>query len=206
MLKKLSVLAAVIAAICIVPVFAAQEPNQKKEVKQMPAETPALPRVELVTSMGSIVVELDEAKAPVTVKNFLTYVREGFYDGTIFHRVIPGFMIQGGGMLEDLKPKPAHAPIKIESNNGLKNNRGTIAMARTNDPNSATSQFFINLVNNDFLNYKSPSQPGYAVFGKVISGMSAVDAIAKVPTHTVGMSENVPVQAVVIISAREVKP
>lgn len=172
----------------------------------MPAEnTTQAPRVELTTSKGKIVIELDPQKAPVTVKNFLSYVNEGFYSGTVFHRVIPGFMVQGGGMTADLKPKPNHAPIKIESSNGLKNNRGTVAMARTNDPNSATSQFFINTVNNDFLNYRSPSQPGYAVFGKVVEGMDVVDAIEKVKTQNVGMNENVPVEAVTIISAKEVK-
>lgn len=206
MIKKILILTVLSTAVCFASAPAAQEPNEKKEIKKMPAETSAQStRVELNTSKGKIVIELDAAKAPITVKNFLTYVNEGFYSDTVFHRVIPGFMVQGGGMTADLRPKPNHSPIKIESNNGLKNNRGTLAMARTNDPNSATSQFFISTVNNDFLNYKSPSQPGYAVFGKVVEGMDVVDAIEKVKTQNVGMNENVPVEAVKIISATVVK-
>lgn len=161
----------------------------------------AAPRVELTTSKGKIVIELDPAKAPITVKNFLTYVNEGFYTDTIFHRVIAGFMIQGGGMTADMNQKPNHASITIESSNGLKNMRGTLAMARTNDPNSATSQFFINTVDNDFLNYKGPSNPGYAVFGKVVEGMDVVDAIEKVKTKP----GDVPVETVTILSAKEIK-
>lgn len=142
-----------------------------------------MPRVRLITNMGDIVLELDQARAPKTVDNFLSYVREGFYNGTIFHRVIAGFMVQGGGYTQDFHRKATHPPIENEANNGLKNERGTIAMARTGDPNSATSQFFINLVNNNFLDYRSstPNGWGYAVFGKVVEGMDVVDAIAHAP-------------------------
>jgi len=162
------------------------------------------------TNKGTLVIELDHAKAPVTCENFLRYVQDGFYDGkdghgeTVFHRVIPGFMIQGGGMTAPLKQKRNHDPIVNESNNGLKNLRGTLSMARTNDPNSATSQFFINVANNDFLNYKNPSNPGYAVFAKVVEGMDVADAIVKVKTKTVGPHENVPAEAVTITKAEVV--
>ncbi len=162
----------------------------------------AAPRVELVTNMGTIVLQLDPSRAPLTVANFLHYVKQGFYDGTVFHRVIPGFMIQGGGYTASLQQKPTGAPIALESRNGLRNLRGTIAMARTSDPNSATSQFFINLVNNPSLDYPHPDGFGYAVFGDVVSGMKVVDRIAAVPTHTVGPMQNVPVQPVLIRSAR----
>jgi peptidyl-prolyl cis-trans isomerase B (cyclophilin B) len=169
----------------------------KKEVKKAPA------RVELETTMGNILIELNEEKAPITSENFLRYVKEGLYDGTIFHRVIGNFMIQGGGMTADMKEKVTYAPIKNEASNGLKNDRGTIAMARTNDPNSATNQFFINLVNNDNLNY-SARNPGYAVFGKVVSGMDVVDKIAAVKTTSRGMHRDVPVEPVVIKKAKVV--
>ncbi len=139
-------------------------------------------KVRLATSMGDIVVELDAAKAPKTVDNFVQYVKAGHYDGTVFHRVIDGFMIQGGGMTPDLKEKKTRAPISLEARNGLKNDRGTIAMARTSVPDSATSQFFINVKNNDSLNAPSPDGHGYAVFGKVTSGMDVVDKIRAVPT------------------------
>ena len=152
------------------------------------------------TSLGTISLELDEAKAPATVENFVRYASEGFYDGTIFHRVIDGFMIQGGGFTKDMNQKPTHEPIRIESMNGLKNRRGTIAMARTMDPDSATSQFFINLVDNDFLDFSAPTVQGYgyAVFGEVTDGLSVVDAIAKVKTGFVGPYQNVPETPVVI--------
>ena len=140
-------------------------------------------KVKLATSMGDIVVELDAAKAPKSVDNFLQYVKAGHYDGTVFHRVIADFMIQGGGMTADLKEKSTRAPIGLESRNGLNNERGTLAMARTNDPNSATAQFFINVKDNAFLNQpQSRDGNGYAVFGKVISGMDVVDKIRAVPT------------------------
>lgn len=160
------------------------------------------PMVVISTSMGDIEVELDEAKAPISVKNFLSYVDEKFYDGTIFHRVIPDFMIQGGGMLPDMSQKPNKAPIKNEAANGLKNLRGTLAMARTNVPDSATSQFFINHRDNAFLDFKGPSPQdiGYAVFGKVTAGMEVVDKIAKVPTKNSGPHGDVPVEPVLIKS------
>jgi peptidyl-prolyl cis-trans isomerase A (cyclophilin A) len=163
----------------------------------------ANPVVVLETSNGPIEIELFEDKAPGTVANFLKYVDAGFFDGLIFHRVIDGFMIQGGGFEKDMKEKKAtHPPIKNEAaSSGVKNARGTIAMARTQDPNSATCQFFINHKDNDFLN-ASPGNPGYAAFGKVTSGMEAVDAIAKVATGSRGMHENVPREAVVIVSAK----
>ncbi len=167
-------------------------------------ENPARnPRVRLVTNYGNIVLELYPQKAPETVKNFLQYVREGFYNGTIFHRVIKGFMIQGGGYTKDLQRKSTHAPIKNEADNGLANLRGTVAMARTMDPNSATSQFFINTVNNNFLDFRSKTARGwgYCVFGKVVSGMDVVDAISKVPTTTSRVGQNSPVSPVIIEKA-----
>ena len=152
------------------------------------------------TSMGSITVELDDAKAPITVKNFLDYAASGHYDGTIFHRVIDGFMIQGGGFTKAMDQKPTKAPIKNEAANGLTNKRGTIAMARTMVVDSATSQFFINLVDNDFLNFRAPTPQhyGYAVFGKVMDGMDVVDKIAKVKTGFAGPHQNVPEEPIVI--------
>lgn len=144
--------------------------------------TAASVRVLMQTSQGDIVLELNRAKAPVTVDNFLRYVNEKFYDGTIFHRVIADFMIQGGGFDAQYQQKPTHAPIKNEASNGLKNERGSIAMARTSDPNSATAQFFINLVDNKNLDYPSFDGYGYAVFGEVVSGMDVVDKIAALPT------------------------
>jgi peptidyl-prolyl cis-trans isomerase A (cyclophilin A) len=158
--------------------------------------------VKLATSAGDIVVELDAAKAPKTVANFVEYVKAGHYDGTVFHRVIPNFMIQGGGMTADMKEKPTRAPIPLESGNGLDNVRGTIAMARTMDPNSATAQFFINVTDNGFLNKaQSRDGNGYAVFGKVVSGMDVVDKIRAVPTGTKGMHRDVPLQPVTINKA-----
>ena len=157
--------------------------------------------VTLETTKGNIVIELDEQAAPVTSANFLRYVQEGFFDGTIFHRVIGNFMIQGGGFGSEMQQKQTHEPIVNEAANGLKNDRGTIAMARTNNPNSATAQFFINLVNNDFLNY-SKQNTGYAVFGKVVEGMDTVDSIAKVKTAQKGMHGDVPIEPVIIKSAK----
>ena len=157
-------------------------------------------KVLLETSMGTITLELNEAKAPETVRNFVAYAKEGHYDGTIFHRVIDGFMIQGGGFTKDMNQKPTHAPIRNEAMNGLKNARGTIAMARTMVVDSATSQFFINLVDNDFLDFTAPTPQGfgYAVFEQVTDGMEVVDAIAKVKTGFSGPHQNVPEEAVVI--------
>ena len=163
------------------------------------AATAQAQKVKLATSVGDIVVELDAAKAPKTVENFLTYVKAGHYNGTVFHRVIPTFMIQGGGMTADLKEKPTRAPIPLESKNGLTNVRGSIAMARTNDPNSATSQFFINVKDNDRLDAaNSRDGNGYAVFGKVVSGMEVVDKIREVPTGSKGMHDDVPLAPITI--------
>ena len=163
------------------------------------AAAPALAqRVKLDTSAGAIVIELDAAKAPKTVDNFLQYVRDGHYSNTVFHRVIENFMIQGGGMTADLKQKPTRAPIGLESRNGLTNQRGTVAMARTSDPNSATAQFFINVKDNDFLNQaQSRDGQGYAVFGKVVQGMDVVDKIRATPTGP----GDVPVQPIIIKQA-----
>lgn len=158
------------------------------------------PKVKMVTSKGEIIIELDADKAPGSAENFLTYVKDGFYDGTIFHRVIDGFMIQGGGMKPNMFEKKTRAPIKNEADNGLKNERGTLAMARTQEVDSATSQFFINLDHNDFLDHqnKTPAGYGYAVFGRVIEGMETVDAIRQVRTGTKGMHQDVPVDPVTI--------
>ncbi len=163
------------------------------------------PVVTLETNMGTIEIELNEAKAPVTVKNFLTYVDEKFYDGLIFHRVISGFMIQGGGFDEKIQEKKTKAPIKNEGKNGLTNDTGTIAMARTADPDSATAQFFINVNDNSSLNYPSPDGHGYAVFGKVTSGMHVVNRIKLVKTGNVHGHADVPMDSVVIKTARRKK-
>ena len=162
--------------------------------------------VKLTTTKGDIVIELYESKAPLTVENFLNYVRDGFYDGTIFHRVIPSFMIQGGGFDDQMMQKMTGDPVKNEADNGLKNERGTVAMARTPDPDSATAQFFINHKDNPFLNYTAPTSQGwgYCVFGKVTEGMDVVDAIAKVKTTSSGGHNDVPQEAIVIKSAEEV--
>jgi cyclophilin family peptidyl-prolyl cis-trans isomerase len=160
--------------------------------------------VRFETSLGAFTLELDTENAPVSAENFLAYVDEGFFDGLIFHRVIPGFMIQGGGMLPDMSQKKNKAPIKNEATNGLKNDRGTIAMARTNEINSATSQFFINLSDNEFLNH-SPGNYGYAVFGKVVEGMDTIDLIAKERTTRRKGHDDVPATDVVITSAKRVE-
>jgi cyclophilin family peptidyl-prolyl cis-trans isomerase len=168
------------------------------------AEKGGNPVVLLETSMGNIKVELNPDKAPITVKNFLAYVKEGHYDGLVFHRVIREFMIQGGGFTPDMKEKrPAHTPIRNEAGNGLRNDRGTIAMARTAVVDSATAQFFINVVNNDFLNHanETPQGFGYAVFGRVIEGMDVVDKVRNVPTGNVRMFQDVPKEPVTIRKA-----
>ncbi|WP_322058206.1 peptidylprolyl isomerase [Paraburkholderia sp. J63] len=159
--------------------------------------------VELHTNHGVIKLELNAEKAPKTVANFLNYVKNGHYDGTVFHRVIDGFMIQGGGFEAGMKQKPTEAPIENEANNGLKNERGSIAMARTNDPHSASAQFFINVADNDFLNHSSPTPQGwgYAVFGKVVEGQDVVDKIRSVKTGSKGFHQDVPVDDVVIEKA-----
>ena len=162
--------------------------------------------VELQTTAGVIRLELDEAKAPITVANFLNYVNAGHYNGTVFHRVIKGFMVQGGGFEPGLKQKPKQGEIQNEANNGLKNDKYTIAMARTSAPHSASAQFFINATNNDFLNFKSESPQGwgYAVFGKVVAGTEVIDAIEKVKTGRKGFHDDVPLEDVVITQATEV--
>ena len=161
------------------------------------------PVVELDTSMGAITIELNEEKAPKTVENFLNYVKSGHYDGTIFHRIIDGFMIQGGGMDAEMNEKATNAPVENEADNGLKNDKGTIAMARTQDPHSATSQFFVNVKDNDFLNHSGKNMQGwgYTVFGKVTSGMDVIEKMRGVPTGRFGMHADVPKEPVVINSA-----
>ncbi|MBL7167062.1 peptidyl-prolyl cis-trans isomerase [Candidatus Bathyarchaeota archaeon] len=149
------------------------------------------------TSMGVIEIEMDRENAPITVENFVKYASNGFFDGTVFHRVIPGFVVQGGGHLPDCTQKQTRAPIKLEADNGLRNYRGTISMARTNDPNSATSQFFLNLVDNGNLN-RSPGNDGYAVFGKITTGMDVVDRIASVRTGGRGMNRDWPIEDITI--------
>lgn len=157
-------------------------------------------KISIETTFGPLVAELDEQKAPTTVANFLKYVDEGFFDGTIFHRVIPGFMVQGGGFTTNFEQKPGHDPIKNEADNGLKNKRATLAMARTMEPHSASNQFFINLVDNDFLDFKSPTPQGwgYAVFGEVVEGMEVIDKIAQSKTGNHQGHQDVPVEAIVM--------
>ncbi len=164
-------------------------------------------KVKLTTSLGDIIIQLNPEKAPISSANFLTYVNEGFYNGTIFHRVIPDFMAQGGGFDTGFNQKAVHAPIKNEADNGLSNKRGTLAMARTNVPDSATAQFFINYKDNTFLNHTSPTPNGwgYAVFGEVIEGMDVVDAMAKQPTGNRGGHQDVPKTDIVIEKAEVVK-
>ena len=168
----------------------------------------AMPKVKMTTSYGEIVIELDKENAPITTENFLSYVESGFYNETVFHRVISGFMIQGGGHLADMTPKDEKLdPIQNEANNGLKNNRGTIAMARTANPHSASSQFFINHADNDFLNFRTNQVDegwGYAVFGQVIEGMEVVDKIADVETGSVGPYQDVPVEAITVLKTEVV--
>ncbi len=167
------------------------------------AQAPAAPKVKFQTNLGNFTLELYPDKAPKTVENFLQYVKDKQYNGTVFHRVISGFMIQGGGFDANMKEKATRAPIANEANNGLKNDRGTIAMARTSNPDSATAQFFINTVDNGFLNYSAPTPQGwgYAVFGKVIAGMDTVDKIRVVQTGNIGMNQNVPLTPVIINAA-----
>ena len=173
-----------------------------------PAMAGSNPQVRLETTKGLILLELDREAAPKTVENFLTYVREGFYNGTIFHRVIKGFMVQGGGMLPGLVAKAGRDPIRNEADNGLRNKKGTIAMARTNNPHSATSQFFINTKDNPFLDFKSKSRAGfgYCVFGRVIKGMEAVERIEAAPTMETAGYKDVPREAIVIEKAVLVEP
>lgn len=173
------------------------------QAQETPAVSDAKPvKVTIETSKGNIELELDAAKAPTTVANFVSYVKKGHYDGLIFHRVIPGFMIQGGGFTPDMQQKAVDAPIKIESKNGLKNVRGSIAMARTSDPNSATSQFFINVKDNSNLDYPSFDGFGYTVFGMTTKGLDVVDAIVGVPTTRKGPHGDVPVEPITIKSVK----
>lgn len=198
MKKTLIPLVAVIAAIASLFLL----PSAQGEKTMNDSSNPS---VLIETSMGNITIELDAKNAPNSTENFLAYVDDGYFVDTTFHRVIPGFMIQGGGITADMQDKPSsRAAIKNEANNGLKNDRGTIAMARTNDPHSATSQFFINLKDNDFLNFKNESMQGwgYAVFGKVTDGMDVVDAIAAVQTGNKGGHQDVPVETITITGAK----
>ena len=181
-------------------------PSAADETAPAPQENP-MQKVLIKTSKGDITVALDAEKAPLTVANFLSYVDEGFYAGTIFHRVIDGFMIQGGGFTRGMEQKPTHAPVKNEAANGLKNKRGTIAMARTSVVDSATAQFFINVVDNGFLDFRAPTPQGfgYCVFGEVVDGMDAVDAIRAVKTGRAGYMTDVPVEPVEILSVTRVE-
>jgi len=201
---------AVLALVGITPRFVIAPAQAQPSLFSSPEGTTTMNtpvRVQLQTNHGPIVLELDDAKAPNTVANFLTYVNDGFFNGTIFHRVIPGFMIQGGGFEAGMRQKSTRATIDNEANNGLKNDRYTIAMARTNDPHSATAQFFINVSDNSFLNHTSPTPNGwgYAVFGKVVEGREVVDRIAGVKTGNKGMHQNVPLEDVLIESASVVE-
>ena len=165
------------------------------------ASAQSAPKVKFETTLGEFTIEVYPDKAPKTVENFLQYVNDKQYNGTVFHRVMDGFMVQGGGMTSDMKEKPTRAPIPLEARNGLRNDRGTIAMARTSNPNSATAQFFINVVDNQGLNAPQPDGFGYAVFGKVVSGMDVVDKIRQAPTGNKGMHQNVPLTTITINSA-----
>ncbi len=167
------------------------------------AQNPANPKIKLETSLGTVVLELDSAKAPKSVENFVQYVKDGHYNGTVFHRVIDGFMVQGGGFTPDMQQKPTRAPIANEAANGLKNTKYTIAMARTGEPHSATAQFFINVTDNTFLNHTAPTPQGwgYAVFGKVASGTEVIDKMRSAPTGNRGMHQNVPTTPITILKA-----
>jgi peptidyl-prolyl cis-trans isomerase B (cyclophilin B) len=201
-MRKITTTLAVVAALLAPAVAIAQEaaPAPRKE-------TMTAPRVQLDTSKGTIVLELDQARTPDTVENFLAYVRAGHYDGTVFHRVIPGFMVQGGGMTPDMQQKATRGPIENEADKGGANRRGTIAMARTGDPHSATAQFFINVADNTPLDHTGKDMRGwgYAVFGQVVEGMDVVDAIVAVPTASRGPHQNVPAEPVVIQKAAVVQ-
>ncbi len=190
------ILALLLAGLCILPAHAASSSSATKGKMKM---------VKLHTNKGTITLQLDAEKAPLTVKNFLDYVNSGFYSNTIFHRVIPNFMIQGGGFEPGMKQKPTNAPVKNEAANGLKNDVYTIAMARTSDPHSATAQFFINVKNNSFLDYPGQDGWGYCVFGKVVEGSDVIDAIAKVKTGRSGFHQDVPTEDVIITKAEVVQ-
>lgn len=186
----------------------ASEPGIQKVPTAPVAGQAPNPQIRLETSQGTITLELFSRNAPLSVTNFVDYVKAGFYDGTFFHRVIPGFMIQGGGMTADMTEKPTRAPIRNEANNGLKNLRGTLAMARLGEPHSATSQFFINVADNDALDHRGETEAGwgYAVFGKVTSGMDVVDAIVSVPRGDFGPHQDVPTEPILIKRATMIAP
>ena len=201
---SLNVLFPTLLALSVSACAAQKEPKAETAPAAQPtATTSSMPRVTLSTNMGDIVVELNPAKAPLSSANFIEYVQSGQYNGTIFHRVIDNFMIQGGGFDQNMQQKPTRAPIQNEANNGLKNSRGTIAMARTGDPHSASSQFFINVKDNAFLDHTSPTPQGwgYTVFGQVVEGMDVVDKIKVVQTSNMGGHQNVPTQPIVINQA-----
>ena len=190
-----------LTSVALAAIFSVVTPAAAQEA----ANAASAPKVKLSTSLGDIVVQLDAAKAPKTVENFLQYVKDKHYDGTIFHRVIDGFMVQGGGFTPGMAQKPVRAPIALEAANGLKNDKYTIAMARTNVPDSATAQFFINVKDNAMINAPQPDGHGYAVFGKVVQGSDIVDKIKAVATGNQGGHQNVPTTAVTITSATLVK-
>ena len=203
-IAPLHVLLPALLAVSVSACAAQKEPKAETAPAAQPTTTSSsMPRVTLSTNMGDIVVELNPAKAPLSSANFIEYVQSGQYNGTIFHRVIDNFMIQGGGFDQNMQQKPTRAPIQNEANNGLKNTRGTIAMARTGDPHSASSQFFINVKDNAFLDHTSPTPQGwgYTVFGKVVEGMDVVDKIKVVQTGNMGGHQNVPTQPIVINQA-----
>jgi peptidyl-prolyl cis-trans isomerase B (cyclophilin B) len=195
-IKTLSIFALLLAGLCVLPAHADPTPAQKGKSSM----------VKIHTNLGNFTIKLDAEKAPHTVKNFLDYVNSGFYNNTVFHRVIEGFMIQGGGFESGMKQKPVNAAIQNEANNGLTNDAYTVAMARTNDPHSATAQFFVNVKNNSFLNFTSESSQGwgYCVFGKVVEGTEVIDAIKKVKTGTKGFHQDVPTEDVIITQAEVV--
>ena len=200
-----------LASLALTAIFSIANPvhAQTPATATSPAPAPAAaaaPRVKLVTSMGDIVLELNPAKAPKTVANFLQYVQDKHYDGTVFHRVIDGFMVQGGGFTADMAQKPTRAPVALEAANGLKNDTYTVAMARTGNPDSATAQFFINVKDNTMLNAPKPDGHGYAVFGKVVEGKAVVDKIRTVPTGDKGGMQDVPSTPVTITTATLLKP
>nr|WP_170941524.1 peptidylprolyl isomerase [Bordetella genomosp. 7] len=208
-LRMLRLLACTFALATMMPAPAGAQPAASSNPTTSEGTKPmsTTPRVKLQTNQGEIVITLDAEKAPKTVENFLGYVNSGFYNGTVFHRVIDGFMIQGGGFESGLKQKPTQAPIENEADNGLKNEKYTLAMARTSDPHSATAQFFINVADNDFLNFTAPTPNGwgYAVFGKVTEGTDVVDKIKGVKTGNSGFHQNVPTEDVIIEKAEVVE-
>lgn len=203
--RKISLVLMLVIFLAAGMAIAADSDKKEEKIKEEEKADSKLIMVKLETNMGDIILELDREKAPVTVDNFLLYVNDKFYDGVIFHRVIKGFMIQGGGFAEEMKRKETRGPIKNEASNGLKNEAGTIAMARTNNPDSATAQFFINHKKNASLDYIKDRNAGYAVFGKVVTGMDVVNKIATVETRNYKGMADVPVESVIIKAATVVK-